>query len=244
MVYLKFYNPKSAYTPSEKTTISKLKVLKMIINKIILKILTLIILLFLDYCSYGQTNSQFFEGVIKYSTEISVNEFASEGRLKSLKAKYGDTLNIYFSKEGHIFRNYINSGEEGNDFQLYKSNSGYLLVKTKKQILDTLDVRKNSVKLMYKSISNDVIIGKPCECIEYNTIHNSNYFIITYCYSNETPKVNWKNYKKHEDFFLNEYFQISKRPYLKFIVEAKDFKITFTAVYVIQMKLDESLFNK
>ncbi|EDP95892.1 hypothetical protein KAOT1_05792 [Kordia algicida OT-1] len=52
--------------------------------------------LFLISCStYRQNN---FEGIIKFSTEITTTELAPKGFQKLLNDKYGDSLLMYYSK--------------------------------------------------------------------------------------------------------------------------------------------------
>lgn len=210
----------------------------------IFKPITLLLLLLLNITIGSSQNSRKFEGIVQYSTTITVTDSANVSRLKQLQSKYGDSLNIYYSRQGDVLRVYLNSGESGNEYQLYHPNADYLLIKKKQENLDTLDVSRNSVSLVSKSKFKETIMGVDCKCMHYRTVSNGNPYRITYCYSNKTPKVSWNTYGGYVDFFMKEYFRKAKRPYLKFKIEAIDFSLTYTATGLKQFKLEDRLFKR
>jgi hypothetical protein len=191
-------------------------------------------------CGHG------FEGVIKFKTEISVTDPAAKSFLDQLKNKYGDSLNLYYSSHGHFLREYLNTGEYGNNFQLYRKESGKLLINNKgASQADTLDVSKNTLKLIEMTKSkNDTIIGLACKCYRFKAFDNYDQRTLTFCYSKKTPKVKHKYFIRHKDYFVNKFYKLTKRPYLKFSINAREFNLTFTAVELKEMNLDNKIFMK
>ena len=189
----------------------------------------------------GCTNG--FEGVIKFKTEVSVTDPVAKGFLEQLKNKYGDSLNLYHSSSGHFLREYLNTGEYGNNYQLYRRGSGKLLINDKgSSQVDTLDVSKNTLKLVEMTLLNDTIMGLACNCYSFKAFNDHDQRTLTFCYSEKTPRIKQKDFKEHKDYFVDEFYKLSKRPYLKFSINARDFKLIFTAVELKEMSLDDKIF--
>jgi hypothetical protein len=187
---------------------------------------------------------QSFEGLIKFKTEVS--DAKSEFKQKLIE-KYGDSLIVYYSKDGSLRRQYLNSAKDGNDIQIYDSKNGILYLKNKTSTkFDSLDVKINSITKLIstKKIRNEKIMDLDCECIEFigQSKYNQN-VVINYCYNLKTPKVDYNFFAKHNDFFLNDYFKNSKRPYLKFSIQTSKFKISQLATEIKPMKIKNDLFT-
>lgn len=199
----------------------------------------IVFLLFIAFNSLAQDS---FEGSIKFKTEIDANE----PRVKQiLEEKYGDSLLLSYSKIGNLKRVYLNSNTSGNDFQIYDPK-GILYVKKKNSKIETTDTKINSiVKLISKKkISDETIINLNCECFEYKGISKyGQNVILNYCFSNETPKINFSLFENHKDFFLNEYFQSFERPYLKFSIQTDEFKIVQLATKISEKEIDKNVFE-
>ncbi len=83
-----------------------------------------------------------------------------------------------------------------------------------------------------------------CECFEYKGISKYGQNVtLNYCFSDLIRKVNFKFFEKHIDFFLNDYFQISERPYLKFSIQTDEFKISQTATQINEFEIDDEVFS-
>ncbi|WP_298760561.1 hypothetical protein [uncultured Psychroserpens sp.] len=207
------------------------------------KLLLLFFLTFISCSSNGQDN---FEGLIKFSTEITATDLAPKDFHKQLTDKYGDSLIMYYSKTGDFRRVHLNSAEFGSDSQFYISQKGklYLTNKNSTQI-DTLDAKVNSLNLVSKGkISNATIMDLECECYEFKAVSKYNQNVtLNYCFSSKSPKINHELYSKHNDFYLNEYYQIAKRPYLKFSIETDEFKITYSATELIEKEIKKEIFK-
>lgn len=209
-----------------------------------MKQLPTLIIFALIVCNVNGQND--FEGIIKFSTEISVSELAPDGFAEQLKNKYGDSLLIYYSANGNFRRVHLNSGKDGADSQYYFSDQAKLYFTYKNSsVVDSLDARENSLKLINKrKINNQKIIDLDCECFEYDAISTYDFqVILIYCFHFESPKINPEFYKDHNDFFLNDYYLQAKRPYLKFSIKTDDFTITYRATELIEKKLDDKIFE-
>ncbi|MBW7870484.1 MAG: hypothetical protein H3C39_05415 [Flavobacteriia bacterium] len=83
-----------------------------------------------------------------------------------------------------------------------------------------------------------------CECYEYKAVSMDNQnVILNYCYHPKSPKINPNFFSEHNDFFLNEYYKLAKRPYLKFSIETDEFKISYTATELVEKKIDDKIFE-
>ena len=193
--------------------------------------------------SKGQNN---FEGIIKFSTEITTTELAPNGFKKQLNDKYGDSLLMYYSRNGNFRRVHLNNADLGTDSQFYNANNGKLILTHKNSTqIDTLDVTKNSIELVRKNkIESLKIIDLECDCYEYKaTSDDMQNVTLNYCFSPKSPKINPKFYSNHNDFFLNEYYSLAKRPYLKFSIETEFFKITYLAAELTEKEIEEEMFE-
>ena len=207
------------------------------------KLLILTFLILASCSSNGQNN---FEGIIKFSTEITTTELAPDGFQKQLNDKYGDSLLMYYSRNGNFRRVHLNSAEFGADSQYYFAEKAklYFTNKNNSQV-DSLDTRENSLKLLSKGeIENQKIMDLDCECYEFKaiSIYDQNVTLI-YCYNSKSPKINPELYSDHNEFYLNEYYELAQRPYLKFSIETEEFKITYFATELTEKEIDKENFE-
>ena len=191
----------------------------------------LLILFFIHACLLLQAQNR-FEGVIKFKTDLSVTDSAPKGFLDQLKNKYGDSLNVYYSLRGDIIRLYLNTGETGNNYQLYHKGSRNLIINNHgSNENEILDVSKNTMNLIELTKSKDTILNLPCTCYAFKAFDDYDTRTITFCYSKKMPKIKRKYYKRYKDYFVSKFYKLSRRPYLKFSINARDFNLTFTATY-------------
>ncbi|WP_027880796.1 hypothetical protein [Mesoflavibacter zeaxanthinifaciens] len=206
----------------------------------------LIILAFLILTSCSSNGQNNFEGIIKFSTEITTTELAPDGFQKQLNDKYGDSLLMYYSRNGNFRRIHLNSAEFGADSQFYFRNKAklYFTNKNSSQI-DSLDTKVNSLKLLKKGkIENQKIMDLDCECYEFKAISKYNQNVtLNYCYNSESPEINPELYSDHNDFYLNEYYEFAKRPYLKFSIKTEEFKITYLATELTEKEIGKEIFE-
>lgn len=207
--------------------------------------LLLLSVLFIHTCLTLQAQNR-FEGIIKFKTEISVTHSAPKHFLEQLENKYGDSLNLYYSLHGDILREYLNTGEFGNNYQLYRKGSKNLIVSNKgSNQNDTLDVSKNTVSLIEMTKSKKItVLGLSCKCYTFEVFDDYDKRTLTFCYSRNTPKIKQKHYKRYKDYFVSKFYKLSRRPYLTFSINAREFNLTFTAVRLLKMKLDNKIFIK
>jgi hypothetical protein len=198
------------------------------------------------YSSVAARAQDRFEGIVKFKTDISVTHSAPKNFLKQLEEKYGDSLNIYYSSRGDIVRQYLNTGKFGNNYQLYHKGSKSLVINDKGATQDdTLDVSKNTLKLIKMTKSKkDTVMGLPCRCYAFKAFDDHDQRTVTFCYSKKTPKIKPRDYKWYKDYFVSRFYKLSRRPYLKFSINARDFNLTFTAVEIFETEVDSEIFNK
>ena len=185
-----------------------------------------------------------FEGSIKFKTEISSDEINFKQKLDE---KYGDSLIVLYSNNGNLKRQYLNSSNTGNEIQIYDPKKGVLFTKNRdSQTFNEGDVKINSIVkfISKKKINNETIMNLDCECFEYIGVskYNQN-VILNYCFSIKTPELNYILFEKHNDFFLNEFFETSQRPYLKFSIETETFKIVQTATKILEEEIESKIFE-
>ena len=186
-----------------------------------------------------------FEGVIKFKTEFSTTNPTATEFLQSLKNKYGDSLNIYYSSCGHMLRKYLNTGKNGNNYQLYYTGTGKLLLNNRgSNKVDTLDVSKNTLTLLEMVKTKDTVMGIPCNCYGFKAYDTYDQRTITYCYSKKFSRIKSKRFKRYKDYFISNFYKLSKRPYLKFSINARDFNLTFTAVQIDEKGGDIEIFSR
>ncbi|WP_370091336.1 hypothetical protein, partial [Winogradskyella sp.] len=130
--------------------------------------------------------------------------------------------------------------------QYYFANKAKLYFTNKKSSqIDSLDTKENSLKLLNKGkIKNQKILDLDCECYEFKAIIKFNQTVtLNYFYNSESPKINPELYSDHNDFYLNEYYELAKRPYLKFSIETEEFKITYLAIELTEKEIDKEKFE-
>lgn len=186
-----------------------------------------------------------FEGLIKFSTQISTTNLAPLDFKKDLEEKYGDSLVMYYSMGGNFKRIHKNSAKFGMDSQLYLAKKGVLYLTDKNHNVDSLNVKINTLQLTSeRKISSQTIMGLDCDCYEYEaTSMYQQHVVLTYCYSKKTPRIDDNLYAKHIDFFLSDFYKMSKRPYLKFSIQTEVFTITYIAHELIKQHLNQELFQ-
>lgn len=183
-----------------------------------------------------------FEGAIKFSTQLSVSKNVPAHYKQQLIAQYGDSLLVSYLKNGDFKRLYLNSSEDGGyDSQYYDSQKGMLYIRTKNSTqIDSLDMQKNSLKLTSKKkVKNQRIMGLKCKCYEYKAVAEENYpVVLNFCFSTKSPEIDPVRFSKHNDFFLNDFYQTAKRPYLKFSLKTEHFILEYLATGFIQQQTD------
>ncbi|CAN1546669.1 hypothetical protein MCEGE10_01991 [Flavobacteriaceae bacterium] len=201
-----------------------------------------LLLIFTCYNAEAQKN---FEGLVKFSTHISTTNIAPQDFKKDLDEKYGDSLIMYYSVNGNFKRVHKNTAKFGADSQLYIANKGVLYLQNKRNEIDSLNVKINSLQLLSeKKIANETIMGLDCNCYQYlaTSMYQQN-VILTYCFNKKTPKINEELYSKHTDFFLYNFYKLAKRPYLKFSIQTEEFNITYLANELKSQSLSQDLFH-
>jgi hypothetical protein len=176
--------------------------------------------LFLFTVSINSQNS--FEGIINYSVEIETakDSVALKQKLENFN---GNDISMHYWKDGHFKINYKSISAT------YLPTSGKLILYKKENIKANSPIGKLHF-LSKRKVESIIVLDKRCDCYQYNTEDiNGVEEKITYCFSEETPKIDYKLFKTCKDFFLKEYYETAERPYLKYIEENKYQKVSWTA---------------
>ncbi len=191
-------------------------------------------------------SQNYFEGVITFKTEFTVSDSAEPNLLNKLHYKYGDSLKMYYSKLGDFKRKYINSGDAGNEYQTFLSKKKTLYTKVKnKNYAVPVDVTINSLVILKKvKLPQEDILNISCDCTQYNAKTSDNKDIaLVYCYGKQSEMINFAAMEHYSDFFLNDFFITTQRPYLKFSMIAEDYTLTYTALNMESTDLDKIVFK-
>jgi len=192
----------------------------------------LLILTFILLFTSCKTTKQSFTGSIKFSTQILPSGKTTKD-LTILKEIYGDSMIMIYKKNGDFTRTYLNNINSDQHSQSYDAYSGKLFIKNKDlETIDSLDTTINGLTLKSrKKIDNELIMNYDCECYEYITFNDNinQEVILNFCFSPETPYLNYNLFKKHKDFFLSDFYEKTNRPYLKFSMKTEEYKLIYTA---------------
>jgi hypothetical protein len=210
-----------------------------------MKKIYLIVAIFLfNTNTFSQKN---FEGLITFRTKISVTKpKLKDDLLSKLFYKYGDSLQMYYTREGNFKRKYFNSGEYGGlDTQTYIAEEGKLIVKTRdSDIVQYSNVAVNSLKFVsFRKIENEYLMNLDCDCYEYiGMAQNKKKVKLNFCFSKLMGKINYKAFSNYKDFFIDDFFAKAQRPYLKYTMTVDDFTLNFTAIKVSNIDLKKVKF--
>lgn len=202
--------------------------------------------LILVFYSFSGFSQEYFEGGITFKTDITVSDKAEADLLQKMKYKYGDSLKMYYSKAGDFKRKYINSGDSGNEYQTFLTKKKTLFVKTKnKNFVIPIDVSNNSLTFVKKTkLPQENILNLNCDCVQYEakTPEDKTVFVV-YCYTKLSETINYVAMENYSDFFLNDFFISTQRPYLKFSLIADDYTLTFIAMSMESTELDKNIWK-
>lgn len=175
--------------------------------------------------------------------ELFLNESVSNDLKETIKGNIGDSLQLTISKVGNFKREYFKRDKQKHNIQVYSAEKGmiYMINSHFQRIEDSLDVENSRVRLVSKQKnSNEIILGLDCECYEYKGISDkSQKFTLNFCYSEDTPFIDYKLFEKHNDFFLNDFFETSHRPYLKYSFESEKYKFSYTATNIKEQQVND-----
>ena len=205
------------------------------------------ILLFILLISLKPAVAQeYFEGNIIFKTDIKVADAAALELQYKLQYKYGDSMKMYYSRAGDFSRKYINSGDTGNEYQTFLTKKKILYAKEKKSNYSIpVDVTVNSLTYVKKiKLPQEKILDLDCDCTEYKakTAEDKPISII-YCYSKLSETLNFGAMEQYSDFFLNDFFINTQRPYLKFSMITSEYTLTYTALSMENTDLDRNIFK-
>ncbi|EZH73546.1 hypothetical protein ATO12_16545 [Aquimarina atlantica] len=204
-------------------------------------IILLITILF--FASFS-TVKKSFEGVITYKVETKFKKNDVPHR-DYLEQKFGDTLKVYYNKNGDIFKKYLNTGEKGYDFNLYLNSNNHYYAKWKN--LDTIyhyNVSEQALEFVNKtSGKSEQILGKSCDYIQIEGFEPSGKqkVIQKYSYSG-FPYLEPELFKNFKDFYTYDLIKEAKSPFMKMELDLGDFIVIYTAIQIEPKELHQNIF--
>ena len=197
------------------------------------------------FCCISYTYQGSFEGVITYKVDVVFTNKDLPYR-EYFEQKFGDSLEVFYSKKGDILRKFHNAGERGYDFNLYlNSNNNYY---SKWKNLDTIyyyQANDPFIKLISIDTGNqDQILGYTCNSIVVKGIDTigQQKVIQTYYYSGE-PYLDPELFQNYKDFYAYDIFKRTESPFLKLELDLDGYIVTYTAIKIEHKSLNKKQFD-
>lgn len=183
-----------------------------------------------------------FEGIITFKvTTVVKPHITDDAYIDYYQNKYGDSIKIYYSKDGMQAKQYFGKSEAGFEWRIYDSRKNIEYAKWKG--IDTIYRSDAGVPFgELRSISDgpvDTVLGKLANSVTVTTYDpvGDETMTITYFYSGEetiTPGV----YSKIRDGWVNEVYERSGSHFIKFIMDLLPFVVTMEAMRIEPGKVD------
>jgi hypothetical protein len=150
------------------------------------------------------------------------------------KNKYGDTLVVDFQSNGNMKRIHKNATL---DYQLYSAEDGAVIFVYHNSDIDTFPCVDFSLNRIHnKSIENEEIMGKDCNCYEIMSTAKSDgdSVLIEACYPKNNRKLflSHKLYRTYKDYYIHELFRKNKAPYFKYYIHYPEVSIKYDGLKV------------
>lgn len=207
------------------------------------RFLFLLFLCLMAISAFAQ-RQQPFEGIITYlvKTELKQEDHPYN---KYYAQKYGDTLTVYYHKNGSERRNFSNTGPLGLDFMIYNkiNNEQY----SKWHSMDSVFYYgcAQAVTKLDTLVAGDtlIILGKTCPSIRTvaTDINSGEVTRQTLYYSGEeyAPPHTYANRK---DSHIYKMYAVSQSHFLRWDMDLKYTYVTFEAISIERTNVDPNLF--
>lgn len=186
-----------------------------------------------------------FEGIVTYKVEVEITNKDLPYQDYFIQ-KYGDSLQVFYSKEGNIFRQYHNTGPKGYDFHAYLIKNNHYYGKWKN--LDTIyhyDAIDPAIELVEIKKGRSIeILGQKCRSVVmkmYDPRGEQN--VIQYMYYSGKPYLDPLLFENLKDMHTNRYHEISKSVPLKMVMDLDGYILRMTALKVEEIPVDPSRFT-
>jgi len=188
--------------------------------------------------------TQPFEGVITYVVKTKVKQTDNPYN-KYYTQKYGDTLTVYYHKNGSERKVYSNTGSLGLEWEIYNkiNNETYSKWNDVDSVFYTSSADTSSALLPLVPDSTVTILGKTCTSFKALSIDlsSSKPKVQTLYYSGEeyiTPAA----YEKRKQGHLDKLYTKSESLFLRMDLDTKYVVVTFEAISISPETLDPNLF--
>jgi len=208
----------------------------------LLFIITLGLLLISSFTLNAQES---FEGKITYRVNVELKQDKNPWN-KYLSKKWGDSLEIYHSKDGCQKRIYKNSQPSGFEFNIYDVVKNEYYAKWHQS--DTIYYYNCSEVVTdfinFEDSEGKEIMSKNCNSVTMNIYHRkSNETIKAKYYYDSSLVMNPMNYANFRDSHLDILYKRIKSHIMEWSIEMDPCKVTFTAIRVEHIDLPIEFFN-
>jgi len=185
-----------------------------------------------------------FEGVITYAVETALKQDSSSVNNHYAK-KYGDTLTVYYSKNGSERREYQNTGSYGLEFVIYNKISNEEYTKWKDLDYVVYSSSADTVTRLDTLFVGDpnVILGDTCQsiCIKTTDLKNGGSVRETLYYSGN-EHIMPPAYLKRKARHLDKIYHKSQSLFLRRDLTINYANYSFTAISIERALVDPNLF--
>ncbi len=208
-----------------------------------LRYLFLLLFVFFALAASAQ-RPQPFEGIITYLVRTELKQDSNSVN-KHYAQKYGDTLTVYYLKNGSERKEYNNTGPYGLEYEIFNkiSNENY----TKWHDLDYVVYASASDTLtQIDSLSSGelaFILGDTCRSISSkNTDLKTGDTSYTTQYFSGNEYILPHTYQKRKAGHFDKLYSMSESLFLQWIIDMQFATTTFTAISIERKPLDPNLF--
>ncbi|MDN7125373.1 hypothetical protein [Pseudidiomarina terrestris] len=196
-----------------------------------------ILAMLMVYLSADVCANDSFEGVIEY--KIQSKALIPEIPQELLDSTYGNSQTIYYGKGGH-FR--IETNSTVGNWEIYRADENKQYIKTKPNAeIEVFDASEENRVLKHLTVKDAElkVLGRNTKLIEiaYEDGSISRYWYAPSLYINPEPYENLKF------AYYDRYWEIAKSPYLQHERIHDTWKVTYTAVNVVEKEVSDDLFQ-
>ncbi|MFK8057318.1 MAG: hypothetical protein AB8F78_14435 [Saprospiraceae bacterium] len=194
--------------------------------------------------SLAAQRQQPFEGVITYLVKTELKDKDNPYN-KFYAQRFGDTLKVYYHKNGSERTEFNNTGQLGTEWNIYNkiNNEQY----TKYNNIDSVfyGSSADTISRLDTLIGGDTltILGKHCESLQIKStnIFSGEIYRKTFYFSGEEHSPP-HTYTQRKAEHLDKLYAESKSRFLRWEIDQKYIYATFEAISIEQIKVDPNLF--
>lgn len=191
--------------------------------------------------------SQSFSGRIVYSTNVESSD-STYGYIDYQKAKYGDSLIVSLGESGKMRKDYIGAGNPGFEFNILNPESEFSVHKF--TYSDSIFLGNKSLEptqlIRIDTLNNDIFLNRNCEVYKLEVLETNEESFQTWdvtVWLDKNIKIDSELYNDWIEGHWNVISGLNGGMYLKMITSNGIMSITYSAMRVEDIEIDDSLFD-